>query len=41
MKQSTINYDAGIVYCPEGVPQNRYIVKLVEIEPSWYYYESR
>ena len=41
MKQSSINYDAGIVYCPKGVPQNKYIVKLVEIEPSWYYYESR
>lgn len=42
MKQAFIGFDSGIVYCPDKErPENPYITKLIEIEPSWYYYESR
>lgn len=41
IKQTSINYEAGIVYSPNQTPTSQYITKLTEIEDGWYYYESK
>ena len=41
VKQTSINYEAGIVYSPNRTPTSQYIRKLTEIEDGWYYYESK
>ena len=41
VKQTSINYEAGIVYSQNQAPTSQYIRKLTEIEDGWYYYESK
>lgn len=41
IKQTGINYESGILYCPSGVSENQYMTKMELIEDSWYYYESK
>jgi len=41
VKQTSIGYDAGIMYCPGGITEDPYITKMVPIEDSWYYYEAK
>ena len=41
IKQTAIGFASGIIYCPSGKPQNPYITKLIQIEPSWFYFEEK
>ncbi len=41
VKQTSISYEAGIVYSANQNPTSRYIKKLTEIGDGWYYYESK
>lgn len=41
VKQTAVGFDSGIIYSPNGKPQNPYIEKLTTIDSSWYYYESK
>ena len=41
IKQTSINYEAGIVYSPTQTPKSQYITILTEIDDGWYYYESK
>ncbi len=41
IKQTSINYEAGIVYSQNQTPTSQYITLLTKIDDGWYYYESK
>ena len=39
--QTTPRLSSGIIYCPNGKPENSYITKLTAIDYSWFYFEEK
>jgi len=37
---SDMFYSVGLIYCPEGTPEDPYFIKLTKLDNCWYYFEK-